>query len=660
MQPLSELLLLLAAMVFVVGAFQRLRAPASLGFLLVGAVVGPHALGLVSNAETIRLVAEFGLVFLLFTVGLSFSLPAIYALRHTVFGLGTGQVLLTTAAIGLVSWLAGLPPAAAFAVGAIAAQSSTTVIAYQLDEQGEAGTRHGRMAMAMSVFQDVTAVPFVVVLPVLGAAAALSVGSLATDLALALVRALAAVAVVYLAGRWLLRPLFHEVAARRSPELFTMLVLLVSLAAAAATDALGLSLAFGAFLAGMMLGETEFRHQIESTIRPFRDVLLGLFFVSIGMLVDPPALLGVWHLGLLAALAMLAIKALLVTGLVRLGGFDASTAARTGLILAVGGEFGFALLALALAAGVLDAAIGQVVLATVLFSMIAGPVLIRANGRLARLASAPQGAAPIEAPRLDLPRTQGLSDHVIVCGYGRIGQSIGHFLERESIAYVALDLDAGRVREAHAAGEPVFYGDAAERDMLVAAGVARARLLVFSHDDVDAALKALRAVRALRPDLPVMVRTRDESRVDELMRAGATEVVPETLEAAMTIVSHALLLLGVSALQVQQRVQAVRADRYRLLRAIFHGDGSADSSSDRLHSVTLQAGTAAVGRSLDQLDLPRDHVLVTALVRGGTRTLAPPADVPLCADDVLVLVGAAADLQRAEARLLGPVAATVD
>lgn len=649
--PLLEILALLAAAVSAVALFQRLGVPASLGYLAVGALLGPHVAGLVSRAETVHGVAEFGIVFLLFTVGLSFSLPAIYALRHTVFGLGTGQVLLTTAAVGLVAWLAGLPPAAAFAVGAIAAQSSTTVIAYQLDEQREAGTRHGRMAMAMSVFQDVTAVPFVIVIPALGLAA----GALAAPLGWALAKALLAFALVYVAGRWLLRPLFHAVAERRSPELFTLTVLLVSLASAAITDRLGLSLAFGAFLAGMMLGETEFRHQIESTIRPFRDVLVGLFFVSIGMLFEPAELAQVWPAALAAAAALLLVKALLVAALVAAAGFEARTAWRTAIVLALGGEFGFALLALGLAAGGIDVHTAQIALAAVLFSMVAGPFLIRYSAVLAALLARAEAPAPAGAARAEIAQAAQWRDHVIICGYGRIGQSVANFLEREGIGHVALDLDPARVREAYAAGEPVYYGDAGEADVLEAVGLATARLLIVSHDDIGAALKVLHQVRALRPQLPVMVRTRDEGRVDELRQAGATEVVPETLEAGMMIVAHALMLLDVPLSRVVRRMRDARSDRYRLLRELFHGGdalSAGDDDADRLHSVQVTAASRAIGRRLDELELEREGVSVTALLRQDRRLLAPPPETRLAADDIVVLFGARDALTRVETRLL--------
>ena len=655
MTPLLELLALLAAAVAAVALFQRSGIPASLGYLAVGALLGPYVAGLISHTETIRLVAEFGIVFLLFTIGLNFSLPQIYALRHTVFWLGTGQVVLTTALVTLAGWALGLPLAAAFVVGAVFAQSSTTIIARQLSEQGEEHSRHGRLGLAMSVFQDVTAVPFLIIIPALGLAAA---GSLAEPLGWALVKALLAFALVYLAGRWLLRPLFHAIAVRRSTELFTLTVLLVTLASAAITDSLGLSLAFGAFLAGMMLGETEFRHQIESTIRPFRDVLLGLFFVSIGMLIDPAALLPVWHWALLGALALLGAKVLLVALLVRAAGFEPRTALRTALVLALGGEFGFALLALGLAGGSIDGHTAQIALAAVLLSMMIGPFLIRyslpLSAALLGRKHTPQTGTPGSAPHPEQTPTHAWTGHVILCGYGRIGQSVANFLERERIAHVALDLDPTLVRDAHAAGEPVFYGDATDPAVLEAVGLARARLLVISYEDPAAALKVLQQVRAQHPDLPVMVRTRDETHVEALRQAGATEVVPETLEAAMMMVAHALALLQVPTARVLRRLREARSDRYRLLRELFQGDpalDTADAAAPRLHSLAVPEGCAALGCRLGQLELG-EGVELTALLRHGQRMLDPTPDLLLQADDVLVLFGQPDALAQAEQRLL--------
>lgn len=650
----GQILLLLGVSVAIITAFQRLHIPSSLGYLLVGVLLGPYTAGPVIDSQYIQGFAEFGIVFLLFTIGLNFSLPQLHALRHQVLGLGTGQVVLTTAAVGMVAWLAGLPIAAAFVVGAVFAQSSTTIICKQLAEQGEENSRHGRLGTALSVFQDITAVPFVVVIPVLGLAVGAEV--LGWSLFWALSKAVLAFVVVFFVGRWFSRPLFHAVTERRSAELFTLTVLFVSLTAAWITDSLGLSLAFGAFLAGMILGETEFRHQVESTVRPFRDVLLGLFFVGIGMLFDPSSIPQIWHWALASAVALLLIKTVLVAQLVRWSGIDTLTAWRTGLLLAVGGEFGFALLALALGAKVIDAQVGQVALTAVLFSMILAPFLIRYNHAIAsRLSSREKGAQEHEAPKASLGATGHVRDHVIICGYGRIGQSVGRFLEEEKIPFVALDLDPSKVREAHTAGEPVFYGDSSERDILEAVGVHSARLVVISHEDIAAALKVLHHVRALRPDVPIMVRTRDESHVRELQDAGASEVVPETLEAGLMIASQALLLLNVPLSRVVRRMQEQRTHRYRLLREFYRGDalmeGPEEHNADRLRPITLPPDSPSAGRMLGDFDF--DGVVVTALVRKGERLLSPSLETRLEPGDAIVFFGTPDDLQRAERAVLG-------
>lgn len=649
----TDTLLLLGAAVAIIIVFQRLNVPSSLGYLLVGLLFGPHTAGPVIDPEPLRALAEFGIVFLLFTIGLNFALPQIHGLRHLVLGLGTAQVALTTAVVATLAWLCGLPPAAAFVVGAVFAQSSTTIISRQLTEQAEEQSRHGRLGVAMSVFQDVTAVPFVIVIPVLGTAAA-GAFALAESLAWATVKAAIAFALVFLLGRQVLRPLFHIVAQRRSAELFTLTALLVSLGAAWTTNIFGLSMAFGAFLAGMVLGETEFRHQVESVIRPFRDVLLGLFFIGIGTLFDPAALPAVWHWAVLGALALLLIKALLVALIVRSAGIDALTAWRTGWLLAVGGEFGFALLAIALEARAIAAPVGQSVLTAVLFSMIAAPFLIRHNLALARWCAPRVPRAPETAPQPTPDMVGHLRDHVVVCGYGRIGQSVAYVLTDEGIPYVALDLEPIRVRDAHTAGEPVFYGDAGERDMLQAVGLETARLLVISHDDVHAALRTLQHARELRPDLAVMVRTRDETHVEALRAAGASEVVPETVEASLMIAVQALLLLSVPVTRVLRRLYGHRGERYQMLHEFFRGDALDDTEPDdaavRLRPVVLPGGSAAVGRPLDALTLA--GVTITALVRRGQRTFHPPGGTRLEAGDVVVLLGAPEALQQAEQALL--------
>lgn len=649
---LTQILMLLGCAVAVVLLFQKLHIPSILGYLLVGVLLGPHTAGPVVDTVSIQAIAEFGIVFLLFTIGLNFSLPQIHALRHQVLGLGTAQVALTTMVVGLLAWTAGLAPASAFVIGAVFAQSSTTIISKQLAELSQEHSRHARLGVAMSVFQDVTAVPFVVVFPVLAAASAVSLGS---ALGWALLKAALAFVLVYFVGQWLFRPLFHRVAARRSPELLTLTVLFVSLAAGGTTQSLGLSMAFGAFLAGMVLGETEFRHQVETTMRPFRDVLLGLFFIGVGTLIDPATLARIWHWGLLGAFVLMVVKGSLVAALVRLAGIDMQTAWRTGTLLSVGGEFGFALLAIGLQSRLLDEALGQIVLASVLFSMVAGPLLIRYNDaialRLSPRTSKADGQPVGPAPAPPAP----LSGHVLLAGFGRIGQSLGHLLESEGIAYAALDLDADRVREARLAGEQVHFGDSADIELLEALGLGAAKLVVITHDDTAAALKSLQQIRARYAALPVMVRTRDQTTVDELRASGATEVVPETLEAGLMIASQALLQFGVPLARVLRRVQAERAGQYRQLRELFAGDAlhdtfDADPGADRLHAVKIPDGCRAVGQPLS--DLPLDGVVVTALVRHGRRWLQPAGDTRIEAGDSLVLFGPADALARSEAGLL--------
>jgi len=641
-QILAQILLLLGLAVVIVLAFRRLGIPASLGYLLVGLLVSPYTAGPIVDAQLVNLIAEFGIVFLLFTIGLGFSIPQINALRGLVPGLGAAQVTLTTAIVAGLLWLAGAPLESAFVVGAVFAQSSTTIIRKQLLEQHEEHSPHGRLGTAMSVFQDVTAVPFVVIIPALGMA--VGAGALTASLGLATVKAALAFLVVFVAGRWLLRPLFHAVAQRRSPELFTLTVLLVSLSAAWMTNLMGLSMAFGGFLAGMMLGETEFRHQVEATIRPFRDVLLGLFFIGIGMLFNPVLLADAWPLVIGGAVLLMTAKAALVALAVRCTGRSMVMAWRTGLLLSVGGEFGFALLAIAMKSGAIPEQTGQVTLMAVLLSMIVAPLVIRHNEAIARRLS----------PREDESRSaqqepfRDIADHVIICGYGRIGQSIGRFLRAEQVPCIAFDFDAERVRQAHRAGEPVFYGDTSDPEVLESASIGKARLIVISHNDLNAAMTTLRHARSAHPHLPVMVRTRDETHAAALREAGASEVVPETLEASLMIAAHVLLLLGVDETEIMSRVREQQADRYPWMRDAFGGKSitleGMDRETESLRLFSIPGQGALIGATIADLN-PGDATTV-ALLRERERIWAPDPATRLQAHDRLLLLGARASLDR--------------
>jgi len=551
MDHLIQIILLLAVAVAIMVAFQRLHIPSSLGYLLVGLILGPHTVGPTVHVPEFKALAEFGVVFLLFTIGLNYSLPQLHAMRHQILGLGTAQVALTTAVVAVLLWLAGMNAVVAFVVGAVFAQSSSTIIGRQLAEQGEDATPHGRLGMAISVFQDVTAVPLLILIPVLGAASGMD--ALAGELVWAMAKAVLAFALVFYVARWALRPFFHLIAESRSAELFTLTVLLVVLAAAWTTNTLGLSLAFGAFLAGMMLGETEFRHQVESSIRPFRDVLLGLFFIGIGMLIEPAVLPRIWHWALLGALLLLASKIVVVALIVRRSGMDTPGAWRTALLLAVGGEFGFALLAIALDASVIDPQTGQIVLNAVLFSMVAGVLLIRYNRAIAaRLA--PTAEIPPLADRLaGLPVPQ-----VLIGGYGRVGHTIAVLLKSSGVEFLAFDTDPKRVQQGQADGHAVLYGDIADPELLAAARAERASLAIITVDSHAVALRTVAALRQHCPQVPVVARARDLQASAALIEAGAIHAYPEAIESSLRLGATALRMLQIPTADIDLMLKDIR------------------------------------------------------------------------------------------------------
>lgn len=556
MEYLIQIILLLATAITVVVIFQRFHIPTNLGYLLVGIVLGPHTIGPVVAMPELEAFAEFGVVFLLFTIGLNFSLPQIHALRHQVLGLGTGQVAFTTLVVGLVVWLAGIPVAAAFVFGAVFAQSSTIIIASLLAEQGEENTQHGRLGLAMSVFQDVTAVPFLVVIPVLGMSVTADV--LAGTLGLALAKAVLAFVLVFFAGRWLLGPLFHMVSERRSVEIFTLAVLLVALLAAWITNSLGLSLAFGGFLAGMMLGETEFRHQVESSIRPFRDVLLGLFFIGIGMRFSPAAILPIWHWTVLGALLIVTSKTLIVAAMVRGTGIDTRVAWQTGLMVSVGGEFGLALIAIALDSGVIAMQLGQIAITSVLLSMIAGALLIRFNGTIAKwLVKTPRATTHDTAELQAAPEQQ-----VVLGSYGRVGHTIAVLLHSCGVPFVAFDTDPKRVAQGRADGHAVWLGDIADPGLLSSIHVERASLVVIAVDSPGTALGVMSYINRTCPQVPVIVRARDLETSTRLLAAGAARAYPETIELSLRLSVTAMQMLNVSSDEIDEMVQGVRDRGY--------------------------------------------------------------------------------------------------
>lgn len=652
--PLELVLVLLASAVLVVVLARSLHLPPMLGYLLVGIAIGPNALQWIpaGRESGYAYLAEFGVVFLMFSIGLEFSLPKLFNMRRVVFGLGMGQVLLTLFAPTVLAWLLGFPWQLGFALGGALAMSSTAIVSKLLAERMQLESVHGREIIGVLLFQDLAVVPLLILIPALAQPGE----RLAPVLALALVKAAVALFVILFAGQKLMRGWFHIVARRRSHELFVLNVLLITLGLAWATELAGLSLALGAFLAGMLISETEYRHQVEEDIKPFRDLLLGLFFVTIGMQLDLSVVAERFALVLLLFTVPVLFKFALIAALSRLFGATPGNALRTALALAQAGEFGFVLLAQAGGAQLLDDALLQPVLAAMLLSMLSAPFLIHYSDKLVLRFVATEWM--LRSLQLHQIAVSGMAaaKHVVVCGYGRTGQNLARFFEQEGISYVALDLDPERVREAAAAGETVVYGDSARREALMAAGLARASALVITFADTQASLKILHHAHAINPSLAVIVRTLNDTDMERLQAAGAAEVVPDAFESSLMLASHALVLMGVPLARVVRRVRAVRNSRYSLLRGFFHGedDAAADAAEQqpRLHSVTLAAGAYAVGNTLADLDLAALSVTVTRVRRRGVRVGEPGPETRLEAGDVVVLLGEPDALEAAEIHLL--------
>ena len=654
--PLAQILLLLAAAVGVVALARRVGLPAILGYLIVGIAVGPHALGVFDETDATRRLAELGVVFLLFTLGLEFSWPRMVAMRREVFGIGLAQVTLVAGVAALVFLALGVGLPASVALGGAVAVGSTAIIVQQLTEQSEINRTHGRVAFSVLLFQDLAFVPFLVLA---GALAAGGFDLSPARVGSAVAFGVLAVALVLLAGRYALRPLLHEIARSRLQELFTLAVLLVVLGAAWVSHAAGVSMATGAFLAGVMLAETEYRHQVEAAIRPFRDILLGLFFISVGMLLDLRVLQGdlLLILGILAAMTL--CKAALMTVVGRLWGLPPFKAVRTGIVLSVGGEFGIAILTILIQGEVVTSEVTQPLLVAIVLSMVTAPLLLRHNRSIARLLLREQGPPGVAAPSTADERAAAdlaAREHVILCGFGRVGQNLARVLESQGHEYFAMDLDPARIRAARAVGMPVIYGDASDPELLQRAGLAQASAVVVTFADPAIALGIVRAVRAARAQVPILVRTADDSRLEDLMAAGATEVVPETFEASLMLASHALLLLGQPVSRMVRAVGSARSERYASLRGLLPAAAglplAEPGAAEELRIVVLPPGAWAIGRSLGELRARGVGARATSVRRRGILGRDPDPGMALLQGDEIVLVGTPAELELAEQLIL--------
>jgi len=645
------MLILLATAVLVVVVFRSLRLPPMLGYLIVGVAIGPHALAWIPDTQEARDLAEIGVVFLMFSIGLEFSLPRLITMRRIVFGLGAAQVLATILVVWGIAAMIGVEWRAGLILGGVLAMSSTAILAKLLAERLELNSPHGRQIIGVLLFQDLAVVPLLILVPALAAGTA----DLASNLALALAKAVVVLSLLLFLGQRLMRGWFHLVARQKSSELFVLNVLLITLGLAYITEVAGLSLALGAFVAGALISETEYRYQVETDIKPFRDILLGLFFVTIGMLLDLRVVFDQAEWVLLALIALLALKALLIVGLCALFGSNIGVALRTGLSLATCGEFGFVLLARADGLGLVSAQAAQPVLAAMLLSMAAAPFLFERSEHIAR--SWDRSDWMHRAMELHNIAVQSMAadQHVVICGYGRSGQNLARLLDKESISFIALDVDPQRIREAAVAGESVVFGDAARREVLVAAGLLRAKALVITYSDTASALRILGHVQELRPGLPVVVRTVDDTDIDRLKDAGAAEVVAEIMEGSLMLASTTLMLVGLPLNRVLRRIRETREQRYGLFRGFFRGitdETDPEADQPRLHSVTIAPRAAAIGRTLGEIGLSEIQVEVTAVRRRNIRGVAPTPATRVEEGDVLVLLGAEQDLAAAEIRLM--------
>ena len=659
MTSLELTLLYLLAAVLGVVLFRSLKLPPMLGYLAVGVVIGPNALAVAQNSEAIKHLGEFGVVFLMFVIGLEFNLPKLRAMRSHVFGLGLFQVAATMLLATVASLLlAALAPdlwhmswQTALALSGALAMSSTAIVVKLMSERLELESEHGKRVMGVLLFQDLAVVPLLVLIPALGSSPEKLLGALA----LAGLKATVLITVLLVGGQRVMRWWLTLVARRRSEELFVLNLLLITLGLAWLTELVGLSLALGAFIAGMLISETEYKHQVETDIRPFHDVLLGLFFITIGMMLDWRIVLDRWPMVLVLVTLPVLFKLALVCLLARALGASMGTSLRTGLYLAQAGEFGFVLLTLSQQHQLVPPTLLNPILASMVLSMLATPFIIMYANRIVMKLVASEWLQQSLQMTTIARKSINANKHVIICGYGRSGQNMARMLERENIPYMALDLDPDRVRQAAAAGDSVVFGDASRLQALMAAGLARASAVVVTYIDTPGALKVLAHTRAHAPQVPVIVRTQDDHDLEKLRAAGATEVVPEAIEGSLMLASHALALVGVPMRRVIRTVQEQRDARYNLLRGYFHGaddDTVHERDHERLSTVTLPLGAKSVGRPLGHLALHAVGVRVVSLRRADGRVEEAEAEALLAEGDTLVLSGVPEVLAMAEQKLM--------
>ncbi|MBA6233117.1 MULTISPECIES: monovalent cation:proton antiporter family protein [unclassified Colwellia] len=643
-----ELLAILSSAVLIVWLFRRLHLPAILAYLVAGMLVGDHGLSLVQDQVDYDHFAELGIVFLLFTLGLEFSLPKLIAMRHLVLAVGSLQVGISLVFFMGIALFFGQTFASSLVIGGIIALSSTAIVIRQLSETGAMKRKSGQLSVAILLFQDVAVVPLLIIIPML---AQESDTSMAVELLIALVKGIFVVTLLMFAGKWLLPRLFNLVAQVRTDELFVLTTLLVTLVASSLTQWFGLSMALGAFLAGMMLGESKYKYQLEADIRPYRDILLGLFFVTVGMKLDIVIVYTSPFIILSVMVSFMVVKILIIAFLAQRAGEASKDAWAAGFMLAQMGEFGFVLIALANQVKLLPVETASILLGAGVLSMAITPYMINNARRWSLLLS---NEKPIETDHLtELPEQTELSDHVIICGFGRIGQTVSRFLKQESIKFVAIDIDPLRTSKAREAGENVLFGSSRQTELLQAAHLSQAKLVVIAFGEDKQSLEVIQKVRSMSPDVPILVRTRNDDQLQALQEAGANQVVPESLEGSLMLVSQVLSLTGVPFSRIIRRVQKERKDHYSHLHGFFQGEHTdmSPEAMDRIefaNAIILTENSFAIGHSIASLNLSTKRVTVVALRRNDIETEQPDGATILQAQDTLIVRGKPRRVERVE------------
>ena len=636
---LELIILLLFCSVGLVALLRNAKLPPMIAYFLVGLILGPSGLAVLTDSESNRHLVEFGIVFLMFTIGLEFSLPTLNSMRKILFGVGLTQVGITLLISTMLAMFVGLSLIDGFVVGAAVTMSSTAIVSKILMERLDLNTRHGKLSIGILLFQDLAVIPVLILISTL----ANPNFDLFQSFSIVLIKATILFVIVFWVGKPVLNWWFGIIARQKSSELFVLNVLMVTLIFAYVTDYFGLSFALGAFVAGMLISETHYRFQVESDIAPFRDILVGLFFITIGMMLDLNLLFSNILLILAFLIILILFKSLLITFLIKIFGYETGVGIRTGVILAHAGEFSFVILALAQQEKILNDSVSQVVLAVALLSMLLAPFIIQFNGRIARKLS----KTYLKNSQDNIKNIEEIghkfNDHVILCGFGRSGQYLSRFLSEENIPYIAIDIDMTRVNDAATAGESVVYGDASRLEVLKAAGIDSAKGLIVTYADDRASEKVLTVVRSYNKDIPVIVRTMDESGLEKIRAAGANEVVPEVLEGSLMLASHALVIFDVPLSRVIKKIREFRESKYEIFKGYFKG--ISDEKDDlinqhQLHSIEIKNKSFLNGKLLSDIPFEEYGISIHHLRRPNMlEDIEPRDDLRLNTGDILVVLG---------------------